>query len=71
MVIDKIKSWKDKVVYYEGLIWLIELGLKNFYLIINWGFVVFIEVEFEEREKNWKEKKIMEWLSLLVVILVM
>lgn len=71
MVINKIKSWKDKVVYYEGLIWLIELGLKNFYLIINWGFVVFIEVEFEEREKNWKEKKIMEWLSLLVVMLVM
>uniref|UniRef100_A0A8C2GGM8 Switch-associated protein 70 n=1 Tax=Cyprinus carpio TaxID=7962 RepID=A0A8C2GGM8_CYPCA len=51
------KSWKDKVVYHEGLMRLIQPGPKHPQKITNWGPAAFTEKELSLREKDWQEKK--------------
>ncbi|KAJ1177351.1 hypothetical protein NDU88_002610 [Pleurodeles waltl] len=53
----KTKSWKDKVARHEGLLRLVQPGAKNPGIITNWGPAAFTQMELEQREKTWQEKK--------------
>ncbi|KAG5849167.1 hypothetical protein ANANG_G00107110 [Anguilla anguilla] len=54
---NKTKSWKDKVAHHEGLIRLIEPGVKGPQRITNWGPAAFTENELNLREQEWQQRK--------------
>ncbi|XP_068178526.1 switch-associated protein 70 [Antennarius striatus] len=51
------KTWKDKVAKHEGLVRLIQPGLKEPQRITNWGPASFTNAELELRKKMWQERK--------------
>ncbi|XP_066503509.1 switch-associated protein 70 isoform X1 [Hoplias malabaricus] len=52
---NKTRSWKDKVAHQEGLIRLVQPGVKGNQKMTNWGPET--ETDLNMREKCWKERK--------------
>ncbi|XP_056137534.1 switch-associated protein 70b [Lampris incognitus] len=51
------RTWKHKVAHHEGLIQLIQPGTKGPQMITNWGPAAFSEAEFNQRQREWQEKR--------------
>ncbi|KAM9375651.1 switch-associated protein 70b isoform 2-T2 [Pholidichthys leucotaenia] len=51
------RTWKHKVAQHEGLLGLIQPGVKGHQNITNWGPSAFSDGELRLKEKQWQEKK--------------
>lgn len=54
---NKTKTWKSRVARHEGLVRLIQPGVKSPHMITNWGPAAFTDAELDLRKKEWQERK--------------